>query len=446
MIKSGNQNINNLSLDQLKLLFVKCIDINSRDDIIYSNDFIDYIFNNDTYDYKFIRKTVIKNCKFIDVNNITHILSLFSIKELLLFIESYKYKLNNNIIEEIIKLNYDDIILYKKLCIYQNINEELIIKYIDKLDINNIICYQKISFDFIEYNKNLIKNWDNLFENKYLDINILLDKYSDKIDININHIDCSKYIELNNLIKYKNIIKWNYYFRSNVNKKNFENVLLNDQLIDCNTLNLILIKNKFNNKLLDKLSYKITNWDNISYYQKLSTNFIIKYDTKLNFNIISKHQYLNESVIKLYANKICWDKIACYQKLSEKFIIDNKINIKMYKLLFNQHIINNKIDIIKIYNLNNNEIIILFDYLILNTFKHYYLLKLYNNIYNLTLNYILTSNKFDLKKIKQFDIKFNSNNYNYDFLLNLNTSQYHVYCKCKNYYLLKDILINNIIS
>src|SRR5574344_1723695 len=58
----------------------------------------------------------------------------------------------------------------------------------------------------------------------------------------------------------------------------------------------------------------------ISEYQKLSEEFIEKYNDKVNWNNISQYQTLSESFIEKHYDKVDWNYISIYQTLSEPFI------------------------------------------------------------------------------------------------------------------------------
>jgi hypothetical protein len=61
-------------------------------------------------------------------------------------------------------------------------------------------------------------------------------------------------------------------------------------------------------------------WGNISCSQKLSENFIIKYEKEVYWKLISQFQILSEDFIIEYKDKVNWLNISIYQELSEKFI------------------------------------------------------------------------------------------------------------------------------
>ena len=66
---------------------------------------------------------------------------------------------------------------------------------------------------------------------------------------------------------------------------------------------------------IDKL-----NWLCISIHQKLSEDFIRRFQHKVNWENISAHQKLSESFIREFKDKVDWYFISIYQNLSENFI------------------------------------------------------------------------------------------------------------------------------
>ena len=66
-------------------------------------------------------------------------------------------------------------------------------------------------------------------------------------------------------------------------------------------------------------------WDHICLRQKLSEDFIIKFQNNLNWDHISSCQKLSIKFINKYKNKINWISLSCIKdKLSEELIRNNK--------------------------------------------------------------------------------------------------------------------------
>jgi hypothetical protein len=80
------------------------------------------------------------------------------------------------------------------------------------------------------------------------------------------------------------------------------------------------------------------NWWSISSKQKLSEEYIREFADDVDWEWISKNQKLSENFIKEFADKVNWDHISSYQQLSENFIREfkNKLNwncISIYQKL-----------------------------------------------------------------------------------------------------------------
>ncbi len=84
-------------------------------------------------------------------------------------------------------------------------------------------------------------------------------------------------------------------------------------------------------------------WNNIAYCPNLSEDFIIEFQDKLSFYIISREQTLSEDFIIKFQDKVNWSHISQYQKLSEDFIWEfrDKLHwkkISEYQILSNTFI------------------------------------------------------------------------------------------------------------
>lgn len=69
------------------------------------------------------------------------------------------------------------------------------------------------------------------------------------------------------------------------------------------------------------------NWDIISERNDLNSDFIRYYKDKVNWKIISQHQKLSEYFIKEFQDRVDWDNITMFQNLSECFMDDFKSKI-----------------------------------------------------------------------------------------------------------------------
>ena len=70
-------------------------------------------------------------------------------------------------------------------------------------------------------------------------------------------------------------------------------------------------------------------WTYISIYQKLSEEFIEKYQDNVNWDAISAYQKLSEKLIEKYKDKVNWYFISRFQILSENFVGKHKNKLSM---------------------------------------------------------------------------------------------------------------------
>ena len=74
-----------------------------------------------------------------------------------------------------------------------------------------------------------------------------------------------------------------------------------------------------NQKILFKFiqTNKNVDWEDISWYYKLSENFIREFQDKINWYWISANQILSENFIQEFKDKVSWIYILLYQNLSK---------------------------------------------------------------------------------------------------------------------------------
>ena len=90
----------------------------------------------------------------------------------------------------------------------------------------------------------------------------------------------------------------------------------------------ISTRQKLSEEFIEKYKDRV-NWYDISMYQKLSEEFIEKFENKVYWNNISMYQKLSEEFIEKYKDRLNWHRISEYQKLSDEFI-------KKHGLMFNK--------------------------------------------------------------------------------------------------------------
>jgi len=84
-----------------------------------------------------------------------------------------------------------------------------------------------------------------------------------------------------------------------------------------------IIINKNLNCTVDEFKDKV-DWYYISYYQKLSENFIREFKDKVDWHYISERQKLSEDFIREFEDKVNWSYVSMYQNLLEDFIREFK--------------------------------------------------------------------------------------------------------------------------
>ena len=90
----------------------------------------------------------------------------------------------------------------------------------------------------------------------------------------------------------------------------------------------ISIEQKLSDDFIRKFQDYI-DWYWVSIYQKLSEEFILEFQGKINWFLISRYQKLSENFIKAFQFKLDWDWVLNYQKLSPEFI--NEFNLSIDK-------------------------------------------------------------------------------------------------------------------
>lgn len=299
------------------------IDIITLSKMIYVNKY----FNNIIISNKWkIVDAIIKSCKVVVIPKKKE--TLISWKYLVDWDSIILYNLDNKCILQDEVLEWlDDYLILSKISVYQKFSEKIIRIVFDKMSFKNLLQYQILPLDLIyrivikSSNISLI-DWyniwskqdiDDIFVKKYinninwycvsLNKNILsynfINEYSDKLiwqeitkhSLNENIIE--KYIHKIDLFCWINIL--NSKLSSNFIEKYIDTIIKNDHI------NLLLRFQLLNEKLLDKILNNYDQINNISLYQKLSFNFILKYKEKLILKSLIKNKYiLKEYLYKIY--------------------------------------------------------------------------------------------------------------------------------------------------
>ena len=323
-------------MDQKQLLkeFIKLFN-NNNDKTLIINKLMKENYDNEDY-WEFLFKSIQFDNEFIKNNyndiNIKYLIKYqFLSEDLLLWMDETNYnpKYNHLLIK------------------YQILPEILLIKYIDntpidKIDFYNLALNQNLPDEIIDkYEKHL--NWDIISQEQLLKLETIV-KYNNKINWSL--------LPLN--------IKTQYLFNDTFilvfQKENiWDNIGWMDNVtIDCIWDNKNLITNKgwfsiiehkelsndkiedFVNNIIPQLNINENEcWDIISINQKLSEEFIEKYQDKLNWSSISLFQDLSWDFIQKFSKKILLKNLSNNDCLNE-----NLINlIKENDELFNDELI-----------------------------------------------------------------------------------------------------------
>ena len=92
---------------------------------------------------------------------------------------------------------------------------------------------------------------------------------------------------------------------------------------------------KLSEDFIREFQHKV-DWQNISINQKLSENFIREFQHKVKWDHISEFQILSEDFIREFQDKVNWIYISEYQKLSENFIRDFQDEVDWYCISIKQ--------------------------------------------------------------------------------------------------------------
>jgi len=323
-------------MDQKQLLkeFIKLFN-NNNDKTLIINKLMKENYDNEDY-WEFLFKSVQFDNDFIKINyndiNVEYLIKYqFLSEDLLLWMNETNYnpKYNNLLIK------------------YQILPEILLIKYIDntpieQIDFYNLALNQNLPDEIIDkYEKYL--NWDIISQEQLLKLETLV-KYNKKINWSL--------LPLN--------LKTQYLFNDTFilvfQKENiWDNIGWMDKVtIDCIWENKNLLTNKgwfsiiehkelstdkiedFINNIIPQLNINVDEcWEIISINQKLSEEFIEKYQDKLNWSSISLFQELSWNFIQKFNKKIILKNLSNNDCLNE-----NLINlIKENNELFNDELI-----------------------------------------------------------------------------------------------------------
>jgi hypothetical protein len=313
-------------MDQ-KILLKEFIKLFNNNDKIIIKKIMNENYDNEDY-WKFIFESLEINDEFIQTNyneiNIKYLIKYQYLSESLLIwldkqnnINDYyedliKYQiLPNNLLEKYLQNTLLEKIDFYNLALNQNLTDEILEKYKDHLDWNIISQEQLLKLQTILKYKDKI-NWSLLplnIKTQYLfNDSFVLIFQKENIWDNIGWMD---QVTQKCLWEYKNLIS-NKGWLSIIEHKELEEDKLNE----------------FINDIFPNLNIKESEiWNIICTNQKLSEEFMEKYEDKIDWHCISLFQELSWEFIKKYSKNINLDNLSnndCYNDKLKKLIEENK--------------------------------------------------------------------------------------------------------------------------
>ena len=274
-----------------------------------------------------------------------------------------------NVEDKFMYIKKSENIKWEEIDLKENMSEEFISEYIDKLNIVKISSYKYLSEEFMTEHKDLL-DWRILTITQKLNNDFILLNMDVITDDMISVMSFTVFLSMEVLTKYvHNSLYVNWYNISEFQKLSEEfiekhineleltflctNQKLSEEFIrkyvKKNDLNLIFKYQKLSEEFIKELIksnnvynsgyYKVKLiWGNIFRYQKLSEGFIEKYKlfSLENINSICEYQKLSESYMRRNIEILKWEEISKHQKLSEEFIEENIDKMNMIFLIENQ--------------------------------------------------------------------------------------------------------------
>jgi hypothetical protein len=208
-----------------------------------------------------------------------------------------KDKLDENFIE-----TFKDHVSWRLVTRYCNLSEDFIRKHADLVDWVEVSSYEQLSPEFVEEYKDKF-NWSDLSQKLAMTKEQLL-QYVDRID-------------------------WDRAptYQPKVDGDVIEAVLASKKKDEFNwhgALVNVKMSEEFIEKHADDIE-KANKWELVSYYQKLSEEFMMKWAKKMNWNYVSQRQKLSDKFIRENLSKLNKQWLLNYQKgMSEELVKELK--------------------------------------------------------------------------------------------------------------------------
>lgn len=189
---------------------------------------------------------------------------------------------------------FKDQISWRIVTRYCNLTEDFMRSHADYVDWVEASSYKNLSPEFVEEFKDKF-DWSDLSQHCALSKEQLL-KYVDRID-------------------------WDRAptYQKKIDEEVIDAVMASSKKDQLNWHGL-LCSVKMSEEFIEKHAADIDKagkWELVSYYQKLSPEFMDKYDTKMNWNYISQRQKLSEDFIRSHQKKLNKTWLLKFQDLSD---------------------------------------------------------------------------------------------------------------------------------
>lgn len=243
-------------------------------------------------------------------------------------------------------LSYEYIIHFNTIIMYEHkIPDSVIIEHERYINFNYLFLKQKVSTDIVKryYKKVSVLT---LLKNQKIPIDVLYDIVNnEELNSALWSIICSNQkLDFNFIKTFESNIDWRS-LSSNKESLCYNTIMCYKNLLIIPDITRIGLSEEVLESIIDIIDP--ISWINISYFSKISHDFINKYFNQLDKMALLKSQELNQTIIYKIINSIqdndemkplYWLKIAECQKLDYQFIMDNKSILSRDSLLRNRKI------------------------------------------------------------------------------------------------------------
>lgn len=200
--------------------------------------------------------------------------------------------------EEFLEANLPNSTL-NAISVIQYLSDEFIERHLDAFDEYNLAVHQKLSNSFLHRHPDAV-DWSAYIDTHYPDEDFIEEFWHDISDDGLitffyNNAPSEEFI-----LKHIDFVEENHCINSGLGTKYTMEFL-----------------NNYANRLQ-------MNWEHISMFQSLTTEFMEAHADKVDWRHISRYQKLSEGFMEKHADKLDWNMIAQYQVFSNDFCNANK--------------------------------------------------------------------------------------------------------------------------